>query len=254
VSVTTKLVFPLLAVLSLTSIRGASAASESPGDRLVRLADEAMTRARDEVYEYEATTQEPGKAQTRLTFRVAIKGKERRLVDFLAPGDVKGMRFLVLTINQMYVFLPAFQKVRRVASHARSQSFMGTALSQDDASIVTYGEFLSGKLLSETGTHWKVEATRRPGRDFPYPRLELTVRKDGHLITEIGYFNDKGVRVKTETRADFECQGNVCGPKILRMVDHARGGMWTELKRLNWKVNTGIADSEFTPRALQRAR
>jgi len=30
--------------------------------------------------------------------------------------------------------------------------------------------------------------------------------------------------------------------------------MWTEFARQSWKINTGIPDSAFTPRALQRER
>ncbi|MBI5480156.1 MAG: outer membrane lipoprotein-sorting protein [Deltaproteobacteria bacterium] len=243
----------LLAIVGMLSC-AAPARADPAGDKILKATDEAMTRAKDQIFEYEITTQEPGKAKTKLTMRVAIKGKSWRLIDFLAPGDIKGMRYLILSFSQMWVYLPQYQKVRRVASHARSQSFMGTALSQDDASLSTYGEFYSGKLLSETKTHWKVEGTKRPGKDAPYAKVELTIAKDTQQATELLWFNDKGAKLKTETRWDYECQGNICGPKYMKMVDHMRGGMWTEFNRLGWKVNTGIPDSEFTPRALQRAK
>ena len=247
------------ALLSLLAFVGplflaSPARGDAAGDKALATTDAAMTRAKDQMYEYEITTQEPGKAKTKLTMRVHVKGKSWRLIDFLAPGDIKGMRYLVLSMSQMYVYLPAYQKVRRVASHARSQSFMGTALSQDDASLTTYGEYYSGKLLEETKSYWKVEGTKRPGKDAPYPRVVMTIAKEHQQATELLWFNDKGVKLKTETRWDYECQDNICGPKKMRMVDHTRGGMWTEFNRLGWKVNTGIADSEFTPRALQRAK
>jgi len=244
---------PLLVALCLAAPAAARAA-ESPGDKILRQADEAMTRAKDQVYEYEVTTQEPGKSKTKLTMRVALKGKQWRLVTFLSPGDIKGMKFLVLSISQMYVYLPAYQKVRRVASHARSQSFMGTALSQDDASIVTYGDVYSATLVKEDAASWTLRGTRRPGKDFPYARLDFVIDKKLLQPVELYYYNDKGVKLKSESRSDYDCQGNICGPKHMKMVDHTRGGMWTEFNRLTWKVNTGIADSEFTPRALQRAR
>jgi outer membrane lipoprotein-sorting protein len=244
----------LLAVFGLPSI-AAPALADAAGDKVLKTTDAAMTRAKDQVYEYEITTQEPGKAKTKLTMRVTVKGKDWRLIDFLAPGDIKGMRYLILSFSQMWVYLPQYQKVRRVASHARSQSFMGTALSQDDASLTTYGDYYSGKLLSEDAKSWKVEGTKRPGKDAPYPRVIMTVSKEQHnQATELLWFNDKGVKLKTETRWDYECQDNICGPKKMKMVDHTRGGMWTEFNRLGWKVNTGIPDSEFTPRALQRAK
>jgi outer membrane lipoprotein-sorting protein len=243
----------LLAAVCLPFV-SAPAHADAAGDKVLKTTDTAMTRAKDQVYDYEVTTQEPGKAKTKLTMRVTIKGKEWRLIDFLAPGDIKGMRYLVLSFSQMWVYLPQYQKVRRVASHARAQSFMGTAMSQDDASLTTYGDYYSGKLLSETPTHWKVEGTKRPGKDAPYPKVIMTIAKEHQQAVELFWFNDKGVKLKTETRWDYECQDNICGPKKMKMVDHTRGGMWTEFSRLGWKVNTGVPDSEFTPRALQRAK
>jgi outer membrane lipoprotein-sorting protein len=243
----------LLAVACLPSF-AAPARADAAGDKVFKITDDAMTGAKDQVYEYEITTQEPGKAKTKLMMRVTIKGKSWRLIDFLAPGDIKGMRYLVLSMSQMWVYLPQYQKVRRVASHARSQSFMGTALSQDDASLTTFGEYFTGKLLSENSTSWRVEGTKRPGKDAPYARCEMTIAKDHKQATEIFWFNEKGVKMKTETRADYECQDNICGPKKMKFVDHTRGGMWTEFNRASWKVNTGVPDSEFTPRALQRAK
>jgi outer membrane lipoprotein-sorting protein len=246
----------LVTVLAVALLPSAPmlARGDAAGDKVLKTTDDAMTRAKDQIYEYEITTQEPGKAKTKLVMRVAIKGKEWRLIDFLAPGDIKGMRYLILSFSQMWVYLPQYQKVRRVASHARSQSFMGTALSQDDASLTTYSQYYTGKLLSETPKDWNVEGTKRPGKDAPYPKVIMTIAKDTQQAVELQWFNDKGAKLKTETRSEYECQGNICGPKKMRMVDHTRGGMWTEFNRIGWKVNTGIADSEFTPRALQRAK
>jgi outer membrane lipoprotein-sorting protein len=251
-----RFLLPLLFALGSTplAVPREARAAESPGDRAIRLMDEAMTRAKDQAFEYEVTTQEPGKSKTKLTMRVTIKGKNWRLIEFLAPGDIKGMKALVLSISQMYVYLPAYHKVRRVASNARSQSFMGTALSQDDSSIVTYGDVYAGKLISEGKTEWKVQGARRPGKDFPYARIDFVIRKDLRQPAELVYYNDKGVKLKSETRTDYDCQNNICAPKSMKMTDHTRGGMWTEFSRRSWKIDTGIPDSAFSQRALQRER
>lgn len=244
----------VLATALLLPAAPTAARADAAGDKVLKATDAALTRAKDQIYEYEITTQEPGKAKTKLLMRVAVKGKEWRLIDFLAPGDIKGMRYLILSFSQMWVYLPQYQKVRRVASHARSQSFMGTALSQDDASLTTYSDYYAGKLLAEDAKSWKVEGTKRPGKDAPYPKVIFTISKETGHPTELLWFNEKGVKLKTETRSEYECKENICGPVKMKMVDHTRGGMWTEFNRTGWKVNPGIPDSEFTPRALQRAK
>jgi hypothetical protein len=243
----------ILAVLTLcTLLPPAAAAEESPGEKVLRLMDEAMTQAQDQYFVQDITTQEPGKEPRKMKMRVHIKGKEWRRVEFFEPGDVKGMRVLVRSVTQMYVYLPAYRKVRRVASHVRSQGFMGTTLSHDDISIVTYGPLFTAKLLSENDTHWIIEANLKEGKKFPYSKLEFEVLKNNKQPSEIRYFNDKGAKIKTEHRSNYDCQGTICNPKKLKMVDHTRNGMWTEIICHEWKINTGVKDSFFTVRSLQR--
>jgi hypothetical protein len=229
----------------------ASALGDEPGERVMRVMDEAMRKAKDQLYLYDVVTKEPGKATRTMVMKVHIKGKDWRRIDFLSPGDVKGMKALVLSLTQMYVYLPAYKKIRRVASHARAQSFMGTALSQDDTSITQYGEVYAGKLLSEDKTSWKVEGTRKPGKDFPYSKIIFTILKKEHQPSELLYFGDKGAKLKTETRKGYECREDICTPSEMTMVDHGRNGLSTTLLRKDWQLNTGVADSYFTPRDLQ---
>ena len=238
---------PCILLLTTTAV-----GEESPGERVLRLLDEAMTQAQDQYFVHELVTQEPGKEPRKMKMRVNIKGKEWRLIEFFEPGDIKGMRVLVRSVTQMYVYLPAYRKVRRVASHVRSQGFMGTTLSHDDISIVTYGPLFTAKLLSENDTHWTIEATLKEGKDYPYPKVEFEVLKSYTQASEIRYFNDKGVKVKTEHRSNYDCQGTICNPKKLKMVDHTRNDTWTEIICHEWKVNTGVKDSQFTVRSLQR--
>jgi hypothetical protein len=240
-----------LVLAILFALPSLEARAETPGEKAMRLMDEAMTRAKDQYFEYDVITQEPKKAQTKMSMTVRVK-KLLRLIDFTAPGDIKGMRVLVLSLTQMYVYLPAYHKLRRVASHAREQGFMGTALSHDDTSISTYGDLYQGKLVGETKTHFRVQGTRRPGKDYPYARIDFAIRKDNHHPDELLYWSDKGVKLKTEARRDYSCQQNICTARVMKMTDHQRNSMWTELVRKEWRVNTGIADSEFTARALQR--
>jgi hypothetical protein len=242
----------LLSLLALVlAALPAPARAETVGEKALRLHDEANTRAKDQAFEYDVITQEPGKAKTTITMKVKVK-KDKRFIEFTSPGDIKGMKVLVESLTQMYVYLPAYHKVRRVASHTRSQGFMGTALSQDDMSITTYLDVYAPKLIRETKAEWVLELIRRPGKTHPYPRVEMAVRKDNHHPAWISLFNDKGVKLKSEARSEYSCQpGNLCTARVMRMTDYTRNGLWTDLIRTAWKTNTGAPDGDFTPRALQ---
>jgi hypothetical protein len=60
----------------------------------------------------------------------------RSFVEFKAPADVAGTKFLSLQkrgeIADQFIYLPAFKKVKRVVGAQRSTSFMGTDFSYSD--------------------------------------------------------------------------------------------------------------------------
>jgi hypothetical protein len=233
---------------------GQPAQAEEEGQKIMRQLDEEMTKAQDQMFTFDLVTQEPGKEKEILKLKVFIKGKKFRRIEFLEPANMKGVRFLVISITQMYTYLPAYKRVRRVASHVRSQGFMNTAYGFDEMSIVVYGDVFDAELVGETDTLWKLKGIRKKDQTFYYAGIELDVLKKNFHPVVIRYFNAKGAKLKTETRYDFQCQQEICSPRVMRMTDHVRGDIYSELIRTEWKVNTGIKDSFFSVQSLQRGK
>jgi len=225
-------------------------AEAATGDEVLAMMDAAGSRATDQLFEYELINVEPGREPKMMALRVQIKG-DKRMTEFLAPGDMKGTKVLVRSRTELYIYLPAYNKVRRVASHATKGGFLGTTYSNEDISTITFGDIYSGKLLTETDSDWTVEATPREGVKVMYGKLIFTVRKDYKQASQVQYFNQKAEHIKTETRTEYSCQGDVCNAGVMRMVDHRSGDASTEFQRRDWQVNTGVSDSLFSKRNLQ---
>ena len=232
---------------------GGNAALAHPGDAVIKKMDAALSRARDQTMEVEMVVADPGKATRRLLMQVHTRADKRR-IRFLSPGDVKGLTMLVLTRTQMYVYLPAYRKIRRIASHVRAQTMFGADYNYDDMSTVSYGGVYLARTLTETKKHWTVRAALRPGQQSPYAKLEFRILKDNHLPDRIAYFNDQGKRVKSEVRGDYRCEKGVCGAWMMKMVDHTRNEHWTKLVRKSWALNSDFSDRIFSLRQLQRGR
>lgn len=236
-----------LAFMALTS----QASADAAGDKVLASVDTALNRWKTQYIKYDVTNQEPGKAERKLELEVKLKG-EKRLTEFLAPADMKGTKVLILSSTQMYVYLPAFGKVRRIASSVSDQGFMGLTFTQTDLSLTRYSEMYTAQLASEGGDSWKLVATPKAGKEVPYAKIELTVSKANTLPTELRYFNASGTHIKSETRSNYTCEGNVCTAAEMKMVDHTKGGHWTRLVRTGWKVNESIADEVFSKRSLEK--
>ena len=231
----------------------AGAAHATPGDEYLVEVDKRANAPADTWFDFGATTQEPGKAPREMAFEVQNKG-EKRMVRFSAPSDMKGTRVLVLSRQQMWVYLPAYRKVRRVASHVKQQGFMGTTYSDEDMSTTQFGSVYTAAVASESEADVQLRLTPRAGAESGYALAEMVVRKDIMLPSEIRYFSESAQHLKTETREDYDCSQDLCTPKRMKMTDHSRGDAWTVLEATSRKVNQGVPDSTFSVRNLERGR
>lgn len=207
----------------------------------------------DTWFRFTAVTQEPGKSPREMTFEVQNQG-EKRLVNFEGPSDMKGTRVLVLSRQQMWVYLPAYRKVRRVASHVKQQGFMGTTYSDEDMSTSRYGESYEGTVIKESDATISLKLTPKPETQTGYGSLEIDLRRDLMLPSEIRYYNPDGQHVKTEIRNEYDCREDVCTPAAMKMTDHTRNDAWTSLSVIERKVNQGVSTSMFSVRNLERGR
>jgi outer membrane lipoprotein-sorting protein len=223
------------------------------GDAAVARFDEVVNKPTDTWFSFQATTQEAGKSPRVMAFTVQNKGS-RRLVDFEQPGDMKGTRVLVLSRQQMYVYLPAYNKVRRVASHVTEQGFMGTTYSDEDMSTTRFGEVYEAELTGEAEGSLTVSLSPRAGASTAYGKLEMDLSTELGTATAIRFFDEDLQHVKTEVRSAYDCTGGACTPGQMTMTDHRRGDASTTLLVLERKVNTGVSDGVFSVRNLERGR
>jgi hypothetical protein len=57
------------------------------------------------------------------------------LVRFLSPKSVKGVTLLIINDGEkIYLYMPAYNKPRRIAGSSKGDKFMGTDLSYEDMS------------------------------------------------------------------------------------------------------------------------
>jgi Outer membrane lipoprotein-sorting protein len=231
-------------LLGCLSVSGRARADDA-GDKALAQLDEALNRGKSYYFEYDVAN----KDGTKLALIVRLKG-EKRLTEFTAPGDMKGTKVLILSSTQSYVYLPAFGKVRRVASSVSDQGFMGMTYTTDDFTTI-FSPGYSGTIISDGPDVMKLAAVAKHGQTVPYARIDFTIAKDKFLPTEIKYYNAAGTNVKSEVRSAYTCETNVCTPGEQTMTDNTKNGVWTKMVRKAWKVNVDLSDDMFSKRALE---
>jgi outer membrane lipoprotein-sorting protein len=177
------------------------------------------------------------------------KGNVKRMVSFTS-GEIKGMSMLVEDPNSVYVYLPGFKKVRRVAASNMNQTVVGSDLSNDDMATVSWAQGYDAKLDKEDDTSWWLVLTPKDPAKSEYSKIVHRVNKAIKGQEETHYYNKAGEEVKRLVCSQPTAFGGVTRFKLAVFSD-PRTGHRTELETKDAKYNQGLADDFFSVRNLQ---
>jgi outer membrane lipoprotein-sorting protein len=243
-----KIAAPLVALLF------AVPALAQSGPEILEKVDQAMNNFADGTFESKLLVKEPSGQAREYGFTTYQKVPDKRLVRFSSPGDVKGMGVLVENKDTMYVFLPGFQKIRRVGTHVKNQTFMGSDFSFEDMSQTRYSHLYEAKLIKADDKGWELELVAK-GPDAEFPKLHMWVDKTAMQPSKIDYLDGSGKLLKTQERIDYHIDdAGHYGPKRVVIVDHRRNDHTSEIVFTHVKLNQGLKDDLFSQRSLIRGQ
>lgn len=239
---------PLLALLLALAPTVGFAAT---GPEVLAKVDKSIGNFVDQSITFEVANLKPGtSAPQAMKFRTLVKGG-KGITEFLAPGDVKGTRVLTQSATQMWIWLPEFGKIRKVATHTLNQGFLGTTLTQQDMGTTAYGIDYDATMLSEDAATWTLDLKAKDPTAVGFPHLRMVVDKKMTVPLKIEYLAEDGKVTRLQERSAYTCpKPDYCMFGLLKMTDLTRGA-WTTLKPVESAINTGISDEIFTPKTLQ---
>lgn len=242
--------------LSLLGLVGAWFASPAQGgdltgDEILAKVDSVLNAPKDMVAIEKMTLIEKEGTQKVRDLKFYQKG-QWRLVRFLTPADVKGVGFLRLAEDRMYLYMPAFRKIRRIASHVKNERFMGTDFSYEDMSETEYTDNYVAKLSKDEPDQYVLELTPKPKTDVSYSKLVITVDKSTFFYTRIEYYSKRDRLQKILNVENMEKIGGYWMGKTM-VMETVKSGHKTVLELAKIEYDTGLSDKIFTQRNLKRA-
>jgi outer membrane lipoprotein-sorting protein len=240
----------LVIALIVTLIWAGNVAAGEVEDVLAK-ADSNLTDVKDQTYNAELEVIRDEKIIKTLKFTAKLKGVTMKVVKFTAPGDVRGMSLLTTADGLMYVYLPSYKRVRRVAAHVRHQGFMGTDISPDEMASGAISDGWHAKIVSQDDKVWVLELKPKAGNETSYSRQIVTVSKEHEGVEKVESYNSEGKLVKSQVRTEWKSFGVIHIPTVFTYIDNRTGSI-TIIRFLGCEVNKGIPDSAFTQRALMR--
>ena len=189
---------------------------------------------------------------------------EKRIYKFLSPAEIKGTGVLVFDYeteaDDMWVYLPALRKTRRIISSQRSQSFMGSEFSYGDLNVPPLDDY-TYKLVQEEAYGgepcWVIDVlpkTAEIASSEGYSRKTYWISRQKYALRRGLFYDAKGELLK-ELKADdlqlLDPKQQRYRPMRMEMINKQNGRRSVFTSK---KVTLAPAanDEYFTPRYLER--
>jgi hypothetical protein len=209
-----------------------------------------------------------GFTRTRETrfFRRSDDEGRKLAIFYESPKTLEGTAFLTHDHpdperdDDLWLYLPALRKVRRIAISDRGRAFLATDLSYEDVKLETrvsetdYRFRTLGETQEDGARRLVVEAVPvddATAHALGYGRVELQVDPETWLVRRAEYADPAGRPLKTAVIEGVRAVDGIQTPHRIRVESH-RTGHRTVFRFDDVDYTTELPESLFTPRALRR--
>jgi hydrophobe/amphiphile efflux-3 (HAE3) family protein len=185
-------------------------------------------------------------------------GTEKRLIKFLSPADVEGTSMLIYDYDEgqddMWIYLPALKRTRRIVSSEKGKSFMGSEFTNADMSSPPTEDF-KHTILEENADQYIIESipvSTEKKDEYAYARKISTINKKNFVVTKMDFYDNYNEHFKTILIEDtMEVPG---GSFIIRHMraENLSNGRTSEIVMSDIRTGTEIRDELFNVASLGR--
>lgn len=200
-------------------------------------------------------------AQRKFSLEVFLKSDDdgdKQFLQYLSPADVRGTKFLSLNEDgkesQMWLYMPALGRERRVASHMTGDSFMGTDFTFDEigGNFATDDDYSAERLADqeEAGvTCYVLDLTAKTSSAL-YERVKMWVWQEEMVPVKVEFYGTEPNPIKTLKLTDFRTVSKELIPHDIVMTDNTKGTKtYLEIDSIS---QDDVSDDVFTVRYLRR--
>ena len=236
--------------VSLAIVAPSSVAQAADASAVLQKLDQDASVFADQQYDASMAIFKNGSKKKTLAFHMVMKGLDKQFISFTAPGDVAGMKILMVG-DSLWMYSPEFQKVRMIAAHAQSQGFLGSDFTPEDMVMTGLSAHFNAELGAQQGNETTLTLTPKADFTSSYSKLELTIDKTKGGVTKIVYFDGSGAAVREQTRGGWAKISGKSMPTEIKMKN-LKTGSETVINLSNVQVDQGVEDDLFSKRTLLR--
>lgn len=240
----------LLVIVSAAVLLIGFNANAQDANEILQNVDKVLYSAKDQQNKVTIILIDKSGSESKREADVMQKGNDMRLFRFTSPASQAGIAFLSLPEDVMYIYMPAFGKERRIASHVKNQKFAGTDFSYDDMEAKLLSSKYDPELIDQDNETYTLKLVPKPGLKTDYSKQVMKINKQDFYPVTAEYFDKGGNKVK-EATYQYEKVGNYWSAKEILMKDIKRNHA-TKMIVSGVIFDQGLSDDEFTVRKLKQ--
>ena len=209
----------------------------------------AVTVASDRSMEAGMTVRDRNGREQNRVIRSIMKGDEKLMITFTEPAELAGVTFLSAPGGNMWIYLPASGRVRRVSGSMVGEGFGGSDFSYEEMANISFTGQDSILAMSATEIGGKpawLLTVLEAGR-----QSRIWVDRERSVPLQVEKLGVGGVAEKRIEFGDFRVDGELQLPGQIVMHDLKKGST-TEITVREFQLNTGLLDSRFTEAGMKR--
>ncbi len=254
-----KIIILLVPVLLLAGIVGLAAADSLSGEEIMARVYERETGEDRQATMEMVLINRHGAQRVReiKQFERDFGEVEKTIMFFLAPADVRNTSFMSwsyddVSDDQQWLYLPALNRIRRIAGDDRSDNFMGSDFTYEDMAErhveEDEHEVIGEEIIDGRECYVVKNIPREDG--YMYDRTITWVNQEDWMVEKREFYDLDGELLKVLRNHEYEeIQGILTVVKA--EMNDLQDDHKTVMKVKEVKYNTGISEDQFTERTMR---
>jgi len=196
--------------------------------------------------------------ETSMSTRLYPDGTEKRTIIFLAPADVKGTGILIHDFvnkeDNMWIYMPALRKSRKIVSSEKSKSFMGSEFSNSDLFVGSIDDFnyaMDGTETIDQQLCWKIKitpATPKIGTEFGISSKTMWISQKDYVPRKALSFDPEGNPWKEMVYSGIKLMDPKAGKYMVSKMEikNLKNGRSSKMDMSQMIFNPSVKEEIFT--------
>lgn len=189
---------------------------------------------------------------------------DKTIIKFLEPADIRGTGMLIYDypdkVDDMWIYMPALRKTRRIVSSEKSKSFMGSEFTNGDMAVPTLDNFH----FKKTGTARidgkecimieSIPKTEEIAEENGFSKKVAYVGTDDLLVHQVDYYDLNGEKEKVMRITGYKLVDGENHKYIATNMDiqNLQNNRESKMVMEQYVPNSGLKDDLFTTAYLEK--